>query len=407
MTSFQTRSLLAVLCLIVAGFMAPTPAYAAPTRPAPAVPSALGDLSDGDVLTVPSQGIPIQHAAGQQCADAPGNPGTNERRTACVELSPSLPISEARIPNPPWCGNGYWALSRVEACAVYDGELILSINGRVTGSLTFTVVDYLYMSLDAPNWRHQAEVDFHTPIGDAAKSTMEGNFTCSSSCIRNSYTFPPYPVTRPGDATGEGSFKTTVSARGTSGWANNFFISAFVTPGYPRTNNLTVESPDMRCDYITPNSPIGCVVPSAALGLIFSRTGLYPEFARHVDAAQASGLPGDYPLGRPLTRLTDQSLIDRNYRTACPRSYGRPPGKQCDEYPFRSTYQGAYTGGGTARTHSWCSISLPAPPSTGPRGFSICMINSTQNAGAGGVLGSFYTDYRYLGGDPFLIEIVP
>lgn len=334
------------------------------------------------------------------------HPLDGSQRTACVGVA-ERPISPASIPNPDWCGNGVWLVTRVEACAVYDGWLNMTRNGVPSGGVTFTVVDYLYMSTDTPNWKHQAEVDFAAPWGDATGAPMEGNFTCSQFCLRNSYTFPPHAVIAPGDATGEGSFDTTIAATGTSGYATNTFLWSFVTPGYPRSNNVSQNSPGMRCDNAIGGRTIGCVVPSAALGLVFSRTGSYPEFARHVADAQASGLPGDYPSGPPLTRLTDSTLINRNRTTACKRSYQAPPGKSCDEYPFASTYQGAYTGGGNPRTFDWCSITLAGPPSTGSRGYSVCMINDRQNSGAGGVLGGFYSKYRYLAGDPFLIEIVP
>lgn len=88
----------------------------------------------------------------------------------------------------------------------------------------------------------------------------------------------------------------------------------------------------------------------------------------------------------------------RNGNTACPSAswLPRPTDYQCDEYPFRSTKEGAYIGGSTARTHPWSSIALRATttPSTGSAGYSICMINQKQNETAGTLLGQFYLTNR-------------
>ncbi|GAA2565212.1 MULTISPECIES: hypothetical protein [Streptomyces] len=98
----------------------------------------------------------------------------------------------------------------------------------------------------------------------------------------------------------------------------------------------------MRCDNATPGtSAVGCVIPSCAPVDVVSLSGPHPNHARHVRDAQASGLPGAYPDGQPLHRLTDQALRDRNGNTACPQAtsggYPRPNDYSCDEYPFRST----------------------------------------------------------------------
>lgn len=81
-------------------------------------------------------------------------------------------------------------------------------------------------------------------------------------------------------------------------------------------------------------------------------------------------------------------------------------GESCDEYPFASTYEGASTGGGTARTFSWCQITLTNPPSTGPVGCSVCMIDNAQKTYAGSVLNSvLYVPMRVIDNDPFYVDI--
>jgi len=165
-----------------------------------------------------------------------------------------------------------------------------------------------------------------------------------------------------------------------------------------------IRPPKVRCDNATPGRGIGCVFPDYTPTIVYTDSPQYccPEVARHIRQAQQSGLPGAYPSGTPLTRLTDSSLIDSNGRTACKDSYVRPPGKSCDEYPFRSTWQGARTGGGNPRTFSWCSIPQ-VPAGSGPAGYSVCMVTATQNSTAGTALSTFYGSNRVIDNEPFRV----
>ncbi|MFE2530725.1 hypothetical protein [Streptomyces sp. NPDC059371] len=84
--------------------------------------------------------------------------------------------------------------------------------------------------------------------------------------------------------------------------------------------------------------------------MVYAKHGEFPEFpelAEHIEYAQTiNNLPGRHGTERYLTRLTDRGEIRGNRDTPCPSSLPRPAGKQCDEYPFASTWQGARTGGG-------------------------------------------------------------
>ena len=98
------------------------------------------------------------------------------------------------------------------------------------------------------------------------------------------------------------------------------------------------------------------------------------------------------PLKAPTTPCRSQhqkrhtGASEFNRDKACPSSRHRPPGKQCDEYPFASTWQGARTGGGH---------------------FNWRMINGTQNEEGGKALGRFYLYNRILDKDRFLVWIKP
>jgi hypothetical protein len=114
------------------------------------------------------------------------------------------------------------------------------------------------------------------------------------------------------------------------------------------------------------------------------------EAAQHIQDAQRD-LPDHWGSvergGPPLQRLTDAIRMRANNRLACPPSFPRPPGTNCDEYPFRSTYQGAAF--------------------VGVDRVSARAIKREHNQLAGSKLSAFYTRDRVLDRDPFWVAIVP
>lgn len=171
----------------------------------------------------------------------------------------------------------------------------------------------------------------------------------------------------------------------------------------------------IRCDDELPGRGPGGVVPAYDPPWQVSLSGAWPDFARHLRDAQRSGPPGAYPDGDPLTRLTSATDRRRNGDRTCPQAssggYPRPPGYSCDEYPFRSTHQGAYTQSpppqpaAPGRTFGWCQISALGS-GTGARGWSACMIPEGENGSAGNGLRDFYNDNRVLEKDAFRVHIV-
>lgn len=151
-----------------------------------------------------------------------------------------------------------------------------------------------------------------------------------------------------------------------------------------------------RCDRTSPTFLYpGCVNWEYKPVLQYSAT-TYPEFTTHLLEAMGDGLPGfqEHPVycpeeygacGVELERMLDSYYVDLNRATACPQSWPRPPGKQCDEYPFASTSEGAYTG---------------------QYGYSWKWIDEDENQNAGNDLGLLYYNNRMTGGDEFFVEVV-
>ncbi len=176
--------------------------------------------------------------------------------------------------------------------------------------------------------------------------------------------------------------------------------------GWAHTRTQTVVGSDSRCDQYS-RSYYGCVYPKQP-GRITYRSASYPTFAKHLKAAIKSGLKGGVGTGTYLSRITSAASVAKNGATACGSAKVRrmrPKGTQCDEYPFRSTKQGAWTSGTpVARTFNWCH--MPDKKRTGKKGFSRCFITSGDNTGAGGKLGAFYKNQHILNGDKFQVAFL-
>jgi hypothetical protein len=101
------------------------------------------------------------------------------------------------------------------------------------------------------------------------------------------------------------------------------------------------------------------------------------------------GAVGDSTLTRMYTkRHQDEYNRNRNKtRRTCDREFGDEDrtGKQCDEYPFASTWEGSAT--------------------NGLDNFSVRMISTESNGAAGTWLGAWYAYDRILDGDTFNVQV--
>jgi hypothetical protein len=303
-----------------------------------------------------------------------------------------------------------WSNYREVGCSIsaWHGEVKDLETKAVTGTVDFLLGDLAYTSDDAANFGRQILVSLTGATGSGTQPGTElvGTMSCDGVCSPVAQPFAPSPVTLENVAWGNVIFPTTVAVPGDIGYAATSVTFTLANPKWLPTPAYPTNPPLVRCDNQLPGvTYVGCVFPNNVPEMQYSRDGRFPELAQHIGDAQASGLPGAAPDGTPLTRLTDQTLRDRNGDTACPGRYLRPDTKNCDEYPFRSTYQGAYTADprGPARTFDWCQVNEPA--GTGPVGYSVCMIDADQNNRGASALGQFYIDERVLDRDGFRVGI--
>ncbi|WUH97690.1 hypothetical protein OHR68_29795 [Spirillospora sp. NBC_00431] len=351
------------------------------------------------------------------------------------------PKDQEERPIPEWCIDhalqGWWGYRR-ELCRIGAAMVLIYVrtpNGQLVymGSaqalhynLTSAspVTDYFLNQFSVERIECQR-------LGCNPFSTVTAGAFCNGDC-KLDYTTPLRP----------GRFIEGIRGTAESGWRSLYtggighseitWEWQVTYPGAVPSSPTPAIGPDTRCDGVFEDdgNVVGdpevadrrapwlpsCVFPLIIPTIEYSKTGIHPDFARHVEEAQKSGLPGA-PGKTPLTRLQSSADRRRNGDTACPEAWGRPTGKSCDEYPFRSSYQGAYTQNpqGSARTFappntSWCEMdpSWRVPTGvTGSTGWSSCMIPRRQNSGAGGRLAPFYFNNRILDQDPFHVRITP
>ncbi|MFI6686520.1 hypothetical protein [Streptomyces sp. NPDC050485] len=431
----------------------------------PLPPDAPGGLAGKTIVTCTKVNAPGS-AASRAARDAAINKarsapeGTDAQRTASLAGAKSTgtaakdvtPKDYVQLPS--WCYdhafNGWW-YTRADECQIRDVTVVYIeiANGDpiVVGTAKHLETSFVYMTGDIDDFADQIRITkyFAERAGTLdfwGLQQIHGWATCSGDCKPVSDSgLKPGDYKRDQNNDGESYWEPThdeVGAITHQAPTWNYYVTAL---GFEPSDTVTVPPPpQVRCDNafstdgndmgdytpsLTPSALLGagCAVPVYVPTWVIYKNGLYPTVGWHVEAAQNSGLPGKYPSGDPLHRLTDSAKKRSNGDRACPSAptWVRPANKSCDEYPMRSTYEGAAsaTPQGTARTFAppiqktpngddWCEMDAAwAVPTgvTGPTGWSSCMLPATDNSHQGSFLGGFYKTNRVLDNDPFRVWV--
>lgn len=302
----------------------------------------------------------------------------------------------------------WWAIDRRDACNHTSFEIITKQvpSGKVIGTTNIHAISTMIASTTMARWVSSTRVWVWnwTGVGSPDGSTGKSFGSCTG-CIGTGGSYRQLNF----DAwSGNGNVDVNGLTVGKIVTVNGFWELTFTGKAWGNPVTVKAGIAPSRCDnaFSGNGRPAGCVLPGIPGDVGFSQKAV-PWFVYHVYSAQLSGLPGRLGTSSYLTRLTDPKLRDANGNRACPsRGLTRPIGDECDEYPFRSTYQGAYTSKATT-ARSFPSCQMPDPKRTGPTGWSRCFIPATQNKSAGGTLGNFYAAQRMLDKDPFQIGYLP
>jgi hypothetical protein len=309
---------------------------------------------------------------------------------ACSSFGTAGTIDRLRqndiIPAPDWCTIDSFKYTRTGACGVSNGEVKVydTQTGVVVGGITYGGLVYEFTDARVTNWQLEITLSAFNFWGAGAEgTTFQATGNCNGDCTTGKQSWPTQLITR--DSTYEGyvSGDSTATASGAIGSGVLGVTVTATNPLWAAPTTSRGNAPAVRCDNALPGRGPGCVFNTFTPQMTYSLSGSYPELAAHIRDAQASGLPGG-TVERALHRTTNDVLQQKNNSTACPRSLPRPPGKDCDEYPFKSTYEGA--------------ASNP---------FSARMIDSRQNQQGGNELGQFMGNNRVLDHDPFTVVVTP
>lgn len=278
--------------------------------------------------------------------------------------------------------------------------------GAVLGTLTGTAYVYQYSATNQTRIGNQLTIVISKTTGTGNKFSIAGSSPkCTGSCSRTGSV-----TSLAGKAMQAGK---TLNAESYYNWTgksarSNQSLSWNLTVKHPKVAQILpfsyVGASPVRCDKEYKSISAGCIMTKGQVAIGYDRAS-YPSFAGHVSDAQKSGLPGN---STALKRLKAGQASAKNRSKACPSRLKRPSGLSCDEYPFASTQQGAFYGGGAGRTFSKCNIADKSYPigAKGAKGYSACMIPQKENSAAGSDLSKFFKESRVLTGDPFYVQIL-
>ncbi|MEO3746408.1 hypothetical protein [Plantactinospora sp. B5E13] len=298
------------------------------------------------------------------------------------------------------CGNGAWEFARFGACATAPVTLYVFLvpSGALVGIIDMTTTFMADLGSIDGRPRYNVTVRATGLLGQVAGTYITHEGYCEYGCSG----FTGGGTQRFDYVGAQANFilnaGTTATAPGAVHQASMmlyyYFLNATWNPQF--SNAVGASSPEFRCDNAIPgwNQP-GCVYPSVRP--VYTPSPANGSYRQHIRMALEHNLP------RILTRTTDSFDQTQNHNRACPGQYRAPDGYSCDEYPFRSTRQGAFTGGHTyGRTFSGCQVGwldIRQPGDSG--GWNACYIPAFENSSGGNELNRFYESNRVIHNDTF------
>ncbi len=303
------------------------------------------------------------------------------------------------------------ATSRTYACS-YEILLInvYRTSGALIGQLNLRLVQAAELNVRSTNVELYMFAWVWDVWGSGYPSSVQGAVrACEDNCTASttSWTYNSIDTSW----IGRGTMSVNGVSKGVirdadTGWNLTF---NYPRPIFPSSQTLPVTGVAFRCDNAgglgALNMSAGCTYSNVPATIGFSQATM-PNLVWHMYDAQVSGLPGRLGSGTYLQRLTNDSLIGANRRSACPTSLTRPSGFECDEYPFASSYQGASMNGPViARSFDNCN--MPDPERTGSTGFSRCFVPNGENSAQGSTLSTAIANERLLDGDSYEIGYLP
>lgn len=280
------------------------------------------------------------------------------------------------------CAPPLITFSRTIQCLVFPAtvEVILEESDGGTEEETYTFGIEADVSLSASSTRMtvDAEIIPGSDTGDLPEPVP--SVTLTADCTPCHTVAALVVFGSPAGGTGVGYYDATTHPNHTV--APKFAVDMYAEADGVKSNTVTGVVPGVRCDNMFPNSwKPGCVFP--AFTPTVDMTGL-PAIDKNISTVQGRGIHVGKPGGsHPLHRATDAQQKKNNRNQVCPKGK-RPKGKQCDEYPFASSYEGGTTLSAENRGTAW--------------------VPSGENSSQGSRLSLFYRVNRVLDGDAYYVQ---
>jgi hypothetical protein len=282
--------------------------------------------------------------------------------------------------------------SRVEQCVyVRSGQVDYFRNGLPVGQVRVQWTRRLRLDPRRTTWGENDSFRVLSVTYAGLGTTLTQYLTrCGGTC-RAEVTFSPQVLVPRRSFNASIAFSDTTTTKNQTRATYTLF---FDNPQYG-LNAITVNSRTFRCDAQI-NKTRGCVFPSYRSTMTTMAT--LPHISAHIRQVQAAG-PHHYGSkarsnGRyPLSRTTLKRRQTANYATACPasRAATRPAPDpktgpwSCDEYPFKTTNQGA---------------SMTKQPDWG-----WAWVPVSEQSAQGGRVNAFYRANRILNDDQFWVAV--
>jgi hypothetical protein len=302
---------------------------------------------------------------------------TSSAGDATVSVRSTSDQTVARAVTPAAACNTF---NRTQLCYQERIVDVLLENRTPVGTATFVVTHSIHLNAKSRDFSEQISISNVVLVGMAGGIHVALADKCGSPCTPVGNNFPVGRTLASG-LHGTLTFHDSI-AKGRSHSTRSTYTWVFVKAGFPSASATSLTARIYRCDFAI-GSTAGCVF--TAFTPVMTSMLQLPHIRANIHRIQSGG--GHYGRqgsGHPLRHTTNKALQIKNNAFLCPRSLRRPPGMQCDEYPFASTREG-----GSA---------LPA----NSRGRAF--VPAGEQRRQGGLINSFYSGNRVLDGDPFWVQ---
>lgn len=321
--------------------------------------------------------------------DATAQASTVDHGTLSGSITTHL-VSSAQVADvvaPSWCKPKFDHYNRTQLCWGEESTLyIYDSEGALIGTLQLYMFQAIHLHAIGRDFTENLKIFRVVPSGTIpAGLVMYLSGYCGSPCSTTIHFLQGSPPAV--GLAGTIDHSDAIAAGKMHSTPTHYQID-WTAPGYVEIKPATWKSPlSYRCDDMLTGQGAGCVFPKFTPALT-TMTKL-PAIADNIRRIQNNG-PGHYGRpgsGHPLHRLTNETQQEKNYRAVCGRRVVGPPpkGKSCDEYPFRSTYEGGTALSKANRGWAW----VPAG----------------EQSRQGGYIKGFYYANRVLDHDAFYVKV--